>query len=168
MDRFRTDFVFTFNTINPQLTTVRRWFNWPWPLRWVMFTSYVVAVTWLSLAPANTFQNLPTLFPHADKVLHFFLYGVMVALGRWTISSHWVLRPNLPWLAAIAYGILMEAMQGVLVSYHRSFELGDIVANSFGELCFWWLSRWILHPVPEPVPEVRKQQETSGVKPIRS
>lgn len=154
--------------IDSQLTTVRRWLNWPWPLRWIMFTTYVVTVTWLSLAPADTFRNLPLLFPHADKVLHFLLYGVMVAVGRWTLSSYWVFRPNLPWLAAIAYGILMEVMQALLVSHHRSFELGDIAANSFGALCFWWLSRWILHPVPELVPEVRKHVGTSGVMSIRS
>jgi VanZ family protein len=110
--------------------------------RWVILALYVAFVTTLSLAPARTFEAFPIVFPYEDKLIHFFLYGVLVLLGRWTLSAHWRLHPPV-WavvLGAVLYGALMEVMQSILASYGRSFELLDIVANSLGALAFWWLS----------------------------
>ncbi len=121
-----------------------------------MLFAYAGLVAWVSLAPAETFDGIPTVFPQQDKAAHFLLYGVMVLLARWAMSAHWTLRPAFLVVVAgaIAYGSLMEVLQGVMVNYHRNFEFGDIVVNSLGAVCFWWSSRWLFLPPPAPNPPV--------------
>jgi glycopeptide antibiotics resistance protein len=113
------------------------------PLRWAVLIAYMVLVTWASLAPARVFTGLYRLlpFPHLDKLFHFLLYGGLVAIARWTASAHWSFKPGyrLILAGAIGYGILMEVLQGIMVNYHRSFEFGDIIANSLGAIFFWVL-----------------------------
>lgn len=137
----------------PPCLVIRPCLNWPWPVRWALLLAYLGLVTWLSLAPASAFAAVPMLFRNKDKVVHFLFYGGLVSLGRWTLAAHWTVKPHtgLVVVGAIGYGALMEVLQGVIVSYGRSFEFGDIVANSLGALCFWWLSRFLFVAVsPEP------------------
>lgn len=114
-------------------------------MRWLLLFAYAGLLTWVSLAPAETFRNLPRVLLHHSKALHFVLYGGLVLIARWAMAAHWSVRPDffVVVLGASAYGTLMEMLQGALVRYHRTFEVGDIVANSLGALCFWWLSRWM-------------------------
>lgn len=116
------------------------WFR-PW--RWLALFGYLGFLTWASLAPAGTFARLPFSLSHADKVFHFFIYGGLVAVARWALIPSFGLRIRF-WpvlVGAIAYGALMEVLQMRLVSYGRSFELLDVLANAAGALCFWFLFR---------------------------
>ncbi len=133
---------------------VRRWLDWPWRLRWVVLVAYAGFVAWVSLSPPETFAAVPGILLRYSKAAHFLLYGVLVLLARWAMAAHWAVRPAflVVVLGASAYGSLMEVLQGALVRYHRSFEFGDIVANTLGALCFWWISRWIFLPPPAPPP----------------
>ena len=132
-----------------------------------MFLLYIGLVTWLSLAPSEVFRNFPFSFKHCDKVAHFLLYGVMVAIGRWVLAAYYAFRFAWLWdvAGAITYGVLMEIMQAIWFSHHRSFEWLDIAANSAGALCFWWLSRWILHPSPQKADTTDKEPAQSGPVP---
>ncbi len=112
-------------------------------LRLAVLILYMGFLTWASLAPARVFEGVYHLlpFPHFDKLIHFLLYGGLVAIARWTASARWNIRPGYGIIlaAAIGYGVLIEILQGMLVAYHRSFEYGDILANSLGAIYFWVL-----------------------------
>ncbi len=102
------------------------------------------------MAPATTFEHFPIRFRYADKVLHFLIYGGFVALARWTLAAYWTLHLSF-WpvvVGAIVYGGLMELLQSFIVSYGRSFEFLDLLANTLGALCFWFLTRFLFPPPP--------------------
>ena len=72
------------------------------------------------------------------------------------MAAHWYARSTFLTVVvgASAYGSLVEVLQGALVCYHRTFEWGDILANSLGALCFWWLSRWMFRPPSTDAPPI--------------
>ena len=135
---------------------IRRWLDWPWQVRWGLLLAYASLVAWASLAPAEMFNRIPLLFLHQDKALHFLIYGVLVSLARWAMAAHWAVHPAFLVVVAgaSAYGGLMEFLQRALVRYHRSFEVWDIIANTLGAVCFWWVSRWMFVPAPDGAPAV--------------
>ncbi len=108
--------------------------------RIAIFCFYLLMVTYLSLAPASTFSNVRIGIPYSDKIAHFMMYGFFVVILRWTINGSYKIRWKYLWLlaASIFYGIFMEILQFHLSSITaRSFEFGDIVANSLGACVFW-------------------------------
>lgn len=114
------------------------------PWRWLVLLAYLGFLTWASLAPATTIAKFPLSFPYADKLFHFLIYGGLVAVARWTFATSRLTQlstfnPQLLFIA-IAYGGLMELLQSLIVSYGRSFELLDVVANTLGALTFWLLT----------------------------
>ena len=114
------------------------------PARLLVLLAYLGFLTWASLAPAKVIANFPFSFPYADKLFHFLIYGGLVAVARWTfatsrLSQLSTFNPQLLFIA-IAYGGFMELLQSFLVSYGRSFELLDVVANTLGALAFWLLT----------------------------
>ena len=97
---------------------------------------WALAIPALSLLPARFFNRANAIvhFPHADKVVHAILYGVMTALLLWAART-----PDLPtrtrrvWfvaLAATAYGLLMEFLQSFTAT--RTMDLLDGLANAVG------------------------------------
>lgn len=119
-------------------------FSWEAAGRWVICITYVGLITWLSLTPSRAFKPVlfwfPHLFPQADKLVHFLMYGFLVALVRWAMAGQgmrW--RPQGLWVpvAALVYGGLMEVAQLLLLPADRSFEVWDMVANGMGALVFW-------------------------------
>lgn len=134
-------------------------------MRCAVCGAYVVLVTWLSLVPGKFFIPAMALFPHADKLVHFLMYGFLVVLVRWAMAGYglrW--RPRGFWvpLAALVYGGLMELAQLLVVTADRSFEGWDVVANGVGALVFWcacnlW-SVWCLRPAARAT--------NVGVKPV--
>jgi hypothetical protein len=114
--------------------------TWAAGMRWGVCVSYVALVTWLSLAPSRIFSPALALFPHADKLVHFLLYGFFVVVVRWAMTGSGVRwHPQGLWvpLTALVYGALMEFAQLLLVPADRSFEVGDMLANGLGALVFW-------------------------------
>lgn len=121
-----------------------------------MLGIYLAFLTWASLAPASVVNKLPLQFPHADKVFHFLIYGGLVAVARWAFAARGTgsdsalgepgngTRTGTLVLAAIGYGGLMELAQSLIVSYGRSFEVLDVVANSLGALTFWFISQRLM------------------------
>jgi len=77
--------------------------------------------------------------PHADKVVHFIFYFVLVILGVKAIPEFFttklVLRKVLLYTLffAIAYGILIEFLQYGFTE-NRHGDILDVLANSVGAL----------------------------------
>jgi len=73
---------------------------------------------------------------HADKIIHFFLYFILVG---WFIQLYKKLSTRIIILsAAIALGLLMEALQSL--TPYRSFDLIDQLANSIGAISAFLLA----------------------------
>lgn len=90
----------------------------------------VVLIVYLSLAPADIAEDLPS----SDKTAHFVAYG---ALMIW-FSQLYLHRSRLAFaMGFIVMGLALELLQGALG--HRSFELLDILANTAGVTLGWVL-----------------------------
>lgn len=118
-------------------------------VRWrlIIFGIYLIGITYLSLAPSSTFKSIKIPFHFSDKIVHFFMYGFFVIILRWTINGNNSLKWKYLWvlIASIFYGILMEFLQFASRSFGRSFEVGDIIADSLGAFIFWIISNWIFN-----------------------
>ncbi len=106
--------------------------------RWIVWAISTLLIMAVSLMPSSTFRGAPT-FPHADKLVHFLMYGVHAALLLWALDlQHNNVAMSL--IRAIfycaAYGIFMECLQATLLPNDRLFSVGDIIANIAGALCF--------------------------------
>lgn len=82
-------------------------------------------------------------FPHADKVVHAGMYGVMAALAWWAVSTS---KPRPAWLmAAIAAGV---AAVGAADEVHQSMVPGrsmdpmDWLADAAGAVAAVVALRW--------------------------
>lgn len=118
----------------------------PWRIREVCFVLYAALLTWLSLAPAEMVGKYSFHFPHADKLIHFCVYGGLVLLARFAFPDprHLSIRPWIVPVMALAYGGVLDVLQGMLVQYHRTFEWGDVGANALGAIVFWFLASAVI------------------------
>ena len=86
--------------------------------------------------------------PYADKITHFIFYMVFgfvgcLSLRERTKGSFGISRTiNIVLVTAIAYGILMEALQ-YAVTTDRMAEFGDVLANTLGAFVGIGLIRWV-------------------------
>lgn len=100
---------------------------------------YLLLITSLSLFPSNTFEEIPYLFEHMDKVIHFLIYGGLSALLCWTFprkNQKMLLYFTAIVLFCTLYGIFMEILQGTFRELDRSFSWGDMIANITGVIVF--------------------------------
>jgi len=83
---------------------------------------------------------------HFDKFVHLVVYFVLYLLWCYGISKQCQQFPSRYGseirivIAAVLYGVLVEGLQHVL-TYQRSFETADIIANTAGVILglFGWL-----------------------------
>jgi VanZ family protein len=123
----------------------------------VSIKRFIPAITWffftlvLLCLPGSTIPKYPWLAViHADKWVHIFLFFVLCFLfGRPLRSGAYSRREMKKWLLLIAvsgivYGTAMEFVQKYWIP-SRSFELGDIMADSAGSLLayFYALKNWL-------------------------
>lgn len=96
-----------------------------------MTVAYVAVITALSLMPSRDFPDVP-MFPHADKVIHFLMYGLLAFLLCWAFpakAGNRAIRFAGIILFCMAYGVLMELLQGTFTQLGRSFSLADAVTS---------------------------------------
>jgi VanZ family protein len=89
--------------------------------------------------PGSTFRSYPWLATiHADKWVHIILFGILCLLFCQAFrKTNYTDGKRKKWfllimLAGIVYGTIMEFVQNRWVP-NRSFETGDIVADSRGK-----------------------------------
>lgn len=102
-----------------------------WP-RVILPIGWMMAIFVLSAQPADRLSQLPPLFPHADKVVHAVLYGVLLWLFRSTFASSVSSRCWVPASLGLTFGYAL------IDEYHQSFvpgrspDIADLVADLFG------------------------------------
>jgi VanZ family protein len=105
--------------------------------RWIVWGTYTLLIAVASLAPSSSFKEAPS-FSHADKIVHFLMYGLNAMLLLWALTpklKNIALRLITTILFCSAYGILMEILQETLLPNDRTFSFWDIAANITGATC---------------------------------
>lgn len=126
---------------------LERWRWLLWPQAAVVFL--VTQMAYLNILPVHLLA-----WPFADKVLHFFLFGLVVFwlnlwlhdkridIGSWATAPVAVVLP-------FTFALAEELMQHF--SPLRTLDPTDLASDLLGMICFWWLSQRVLaasHPVP--------------------
>lgn len=97
---------------------------------YIAFVAWLIAVTLLSLVPAN--MDTQPFIPHFDKLVHFVFYlGLSWLLGRLLKREPYFVGKVL--IPTICYSILMEVLQEAM-DLGRHFDIFDIIANIIGAL----------------------------------
>lgn len=102
------------------------------PILWAVFILILSLVSGKNLPEVSLWE-----WVSVDKLAHAFMYGMLVFLLTTGLkrqySNGWLryyAKSTAFWIGMF-YGLLLEIMQ-LLISFDRSFEVGDIVANSVG------------------------------------
>lgn len=113
---------------------------------WLLFTSYVLFVTYLSLINSDDLQIGFFNFLHADKLVHFTIYFIMASLLYRVLYLSFTIPVNVQVVVSIAipvvYGGMIELMQEYLVS-GRTADVFDFLAN-IGGITIGVYSSWLL------------------------
>lgn len=68
-----------------------------------------------------------------DKLIHIAFFALLIFLWRSAFSSGKNFYNLFLFMAAVAYGLLIEILQGLIVP-QRSFDIYDLYADAFGAL----------------------------------
>ena len=81
------------------------------------------------------------LFPHADKIIHFVLFGIFTLLWLNYLNHKKPSSKSVMIIVvaiSVAYGIAMEFIQ-LLPMVSRDFSIGDMAADAAGSIAAaWW------------------------------
>lgn len=120
-------------------------------IRNLLFVFYATCVLILSLLPPSDLPKV-SLFPEADKVIHFLMYFLFSGIGCWTLRAELKKRNYyLNAFIAVGWGILMEILQ-LTMHAGRSFSVFDILANIAGVTCGILTYRFLVS-LPQSYPD---------------
>ena len=109
---------------------------------------WAIFVIIASLLSGNKVNEIPLMtLPYADKVAHFILYFIFASLLIHDVIHYKNLNRLqkriifLSLLIIISYGGIMELLQGGIKELHRSEDINDFIANSFGAIMAAFLFR---------------------------
>lgn len=97
--------------------------------------AYTTALTTVSLM---TLRNLPDVgISFGDKIFHFLAYFVLAFLWAFAFFYNYNFKKTksikYAFVISVVFGIIIEVLQGA-VTVARSFDLYDMLANTFGAL----------------------------------
>ncbi len=105
----------------------------------LLYVSWMVFITLLSLFSFSGVETEGWEFPHEDKLAHFVFYFVAVVLGALCLAERGRERRNSKRLIvsvilfSIIFGIVIEGLQWIM-PFGREADLWDIFANSLGAI----------------------------------
>lgn len=105
--------------------------------RWGLSILCFIAIMWLTLAPHPLGDTDIPLFPGADKLAHFLMFGgfAFCIIFDWERYHEWAPCPRIIMMRAAdipcAVAILTEVLQ-LTMGLGRAFELLDIIADITG------------------------------------
>jgi len=102
----------------------------------IIFFAYVALVFYLTLLPQENFSKLSTIkeleifleIDNLDKIVHCGMFGMMTILLFVGYKITTLRLMIIPFLVSF----LIEILQGILTSLHRSFDFVDLMANLSG------------------------------------
>ena len=103
--------------------------------------AYSIVVTALLLTPIPEQSSVDV--PNLDKLVHVFIYMLLVLLWLWAKVSKFSGKQQKTWWVisfVLIYGIVIEIIQGNFIPT-RSFDFFDILANTGGILLGYWIFR---------------------------
>ncbi len=107
---------------------------------WLIFSTY------LFCSPGSVVPKYEWLIQiNFDKLVHFGIFSVQVFLTCWGYRGRNpdTVSPTIPFLLftmlAIAFGVVIEFLQDGYIP-NRSFQVGDIVADTLGAAIGCWIS----------------------------
>lgn len=114
-----------------------------WALLVFAFLSLPVDLLLALIFPASDDPSR-WMFPHADKLTHALLFGVMAFLLFRPFTQDWGLSPLLAagaaFVASSMYGLTMEIIQSFLP--YRQADAGDVLANAAGAALIFLRPAW--------------------------
>ena len=106
----------------------------------IAFISWMVFVTWSSLA-SFSHGTLPRIkIPQLDKLVHFIFYFIAVVLAVMFVQEQFKGKVKfirvivICVLSMISFGIIIEVIQYAF-TVNRSGDIFDVLANSVGTIC---------------------------------
>lgn len=106
------------------------------PIAWTLMTIILLCLPGSAFPGGGLFE-----LPNLDKVVHIILFGGIVVfwsvyyLGKNVVNTNWRFTVIIIALLTIALGICMEFIQFNYIP-HRSFDIGDIIANTITAIIF--------------------------------
>lgn len=113
----------------------------------LLFISWVLFITMLSLFSFSGLDTGTVNIPYADKITHFSFYLIFAVLGCMFIRERTQGKMSLGrtlaimLVIAIVYGIFIEVLQYTTTT-NRMAEYGDVLANSLGAFVGVGLIKW--------------------------
>lgn len=111
---------------------------------WLFSIVVMLAILWLTLAPEPLGDEMPPMFPGADKIAHAIMFGGLsvVMMLDWQRKHAWE-KVGAPLAVLCAFissclGALIEVAQSAM-EMGRGFEYGDIIADTIGAFLFVWV-----------------------------
>lgn len=103
-------------------------------LRHLPWLSWAILIFYLSVLPRTKLPEVD--FNSADKIAHFIVYGILVALASYGGKQAITAETAHNYLLKIAlycflYSFMIELIQGFLVA-QRYFDIFDLLANGLG------------------------------------
>jgi len=99
-------------------------------------------VTWQALSPSPIEQSQII----NDKIGHMLVFFVLAAIADHAFPTTKLTSTKIAML--MLYGIAIECIQYYVPG--REFSLLDMLADGFGIICYWFLSRYIISREPAP------------------
>ncbi|MDE6342094.1 MAG: VanZ family protein [Muribaculaceae bacterium] len=117
---------------------------------WLLSGLCLAAILWLTLAPRPLGDTDIPLFPGADKVAHFLMFGgfVFCIVLDWVRQHSWRRAPAGVAVVAIAAGAGLAGLTEMLqhaMQLGRSFEAADIAADLAGAVIAGIVTAAFLH-----------------------
>lgn len=104
-------------------------FRW---LSLILWITSLIFLVHLSIIPGD---NIPSPFPHLDKLYHFGYYLWLSLLWVYSAGANWKTVPGIIFMFII--GVLLEFVQGGIPQ--RTFSILDIAANLSGLVAGPWV-----------------------------
>lgn len=114
----------------------------------IPFALWIVVIFVLLVMPSSEVNKVNVRIPHADKLVHAFIFGVMVLLFGWAYRkepfSKNALKIFVVTIITCIYGILMEFVQKYALTKPRSYDEWDMVADSIGAFAGFFIIRKVI------------------------
>jgi VanZ family protein len=126
--------------------------TWEQRLAWLLWPQLALMALITLLAYLGQLPRTPLDWPHADKVIHFLLFGALVFWLNLWLGGRTVKRLPLALLVAFGCALLEELAQSL--SPLRSLELLDLASDLAGMVVFYLASQRLLRWLQSRRPRV--------------